>query len=264
MRFVVVYDDGRVELRDTSSGVLVVAFDDRAEIDGEVLIALDRSGTRVAFEVDDQGIVVVDDKGTTVDAIGFALGRLLRPLQALDLSADGRELVVSTDGGEAIWYDVDGIDAARIAANGTGFDAQFVADDRVAVLGDNEAQIIDPRSRQQTQRFAFGVVVRRLAVDRTGRLLATIDEDGSIQLWDAHTVALIGAPLRPRNASSSGPIRFSADGRYLLVSGPSDTTWVKVWPADWRPIACSLVTEPLTSFERARYLGPLETTGLCF
>jgi WD40 repeat protein len=162
-----------------------------------------------------------------------------------------------------IWYSLDGFEAASIAAVAAGFDAHFVAGGRVAVVGGSEAQIIDPRSPQSTQRFAFGVGVTRLAVDNTSRLLATIDESGSIQLWDTDTVVPIGNPLRPRNGSSSGPIRFSADGRYLLVSGSHETTWIKVSTADWQPIACGLVTEPLSSFERARYVGPLKMSDSC-
>lgn len=260
-RFAVVYDDGRVELRDTGSLGLITAFDRRAEVTGEILIALDRDGTRVAFQKDDESIEVFDDKGRSIDPIGFS--SVQRPLRALDLSDDGRELVVTTATGEAIWYEVEGLLAASIAGIGKGSDAQFVADGRVAIVSGSEAQIIDPRSPQSTQRFAFGVGTTRLAVDPTGRLLATLDAGGFVQLWDADTVVPIGAALRPGSASSSGPIRFSADGRYLVVSGAEETTWIKASTADWRPIACSLVTEPLSSFERARYVGSLKTSDSC-
>ena len=88
-------------------------MDERVGVGGEIMVALDRHGTRVAFQSADQRIEVVDDDGTIGDPIGLAPTR--HNLQALDLSDDGSELVVSTSAGEAIWYDVDGLPAAIIA-----------------------------------------------------------------------------------------------------------------------------------------------------
>ena len=258
-RFAVVYDDGRVELRDATSGDVVIAMDERVRVDGEIMIALDRQGTRVAFQAADQRIAIIDDDGTTADPIGLMLTH--HDLQALDLSDDGSELVVSTQTGQAIWYDVDGIDAALIAEG--GYDAQFVADDRVAVIGRDGARIIDPRTGQTSERFSVRTDSTRLAIDVAGGRLATADTSGSIQLWDAETAQPIGAPLRSRHGASARPMRFSADGRHLLVSGPDDTTWISVRTADWHRIACSLVTEELSSAERARLLGSIETPELC-
>jgi len=99
-RFVAVYDNGRVELRDAISDDLITIFSKRAEVGGESLIALNHGGTRVAYQAEDGRIVVVDDKGDTVERVGFSSSRR-RPLRALDLSDDGREVVVSTDAGEA-------------------------------------------------------------------------------------------------------------------------------------------------------------------
>jgi WD40 repeat protein len=261
-RFVVAYDDGRLELRDAVSGKLVIAFvrqvhslvfDQSLLPPGELMIALDRSGTRVAFMGSDQRIQVIDDDGTIVDDISLSVQRQI--VQAIDLSDDGGALVISTLAGEAIWYDLEGIDASMIAPQGTGFDAHFLSDDRVAVVGAGGAQVIDPRSRQTTRRFNFGTDLTRLAVDSTGRLLATVDGSGAVQLWDARLVARIGDALHIRNVSSSVPIQFSADGHYLLVSGLRETTWVNVWTADWPRVGCSLVTDRLSSADLARYLG---------
>jgi DNA-binding SARP family transcriptional activator/WD40 repeat protein len=260
-RFAVVYDDGRLELRDATSGDIVIAMDGRVGVGGEIMIAIDRHGTRVAFQTVDERIQVVDDDGTTGDQIGLMVNH--RNLQALDLSDDGSELVVSTSAGEAIWYDVDGFDAALIAERGVGYDAQFVSDDRVALIGRDGAQIIDPRTSQTSERFTLGTDGTRLAVDAAGALLATADKTGAIQLWDAETAQPIGAALRSRNGSSARPMHFSADGRHLLVSGPDDTTWISVRTADWHRIACSLITDDLSSAERTRLLGSIVPPELC-
>ncbi len=267
-RFVVVYDDGRLELRDTASGDLLFDFGRRvhsADYNGsfaatrQTVITLDRRGTRVAYQDADKQIEVVDDKGTTVDTIDLSLQR--RDLQALGLNDDGSELIVSTTSGEALWYDERGIDAKPVASQGTGFDAQFVSHQRIAIIGGGGAQIIDPRSRETTKLLDVGNDVTRLAVDGTSRLLATADTTGSIQLWDADTARQIGDALHIRNLPSAAPMRFSADGHYLLVSEPDETTWINVRTADWPGIACGLVTEQLSPTERA--LGSLDKSGPC-
>ena len=266
-RFVVLYSDGHLELRDEASGNLVVALARRVSNTGDVMIALDRGGTRVAFQTDDEQIVVVDDHGTTVHTISLSSQQrnllALDHLQALDLSADGRELVVSTNVGEAIWYNIDGPDTTTLAPPGDGFDAQFVSGDRVAFVGKSAAHVLDPRSRQTMSNLPVGADSTRLAVDGTGRLWATADATGSIQLWDAVNAVRIGASLHVRNASSAVPIHFSVDGHYLLVSGPQETTWIDVSTAVWPRIACSLVIDRLSSVERAQYLGSSGTPETC-
>jgi WD40 repeat protein len=262
-RFVVVFNDGSLELHDTASGNLVSAWggERRAVTRPEVKIAIDRDGHRVAYETIYHRIEIVDDNGATHESITLTSTR--HELQQLELNDDGSELVISTINGEATWYDIDGVDAARIAPEGTGFDAHFTSDDRVAVIGAGAMQIIDPQLRQATKHVDLGVDARRLAVDATGRLLATVDDDGLIQLWSAERAVSIGDPLRIWSLSGSVPIRFSADGHYLVASGPDSTTWINVWTRDWPVVACSLVSEALSSGERARYLGSIETSTTC-
>jgi hypothetical protein len=266
----VVYENGRVELRGAVSGDMVIeferhvtslAFERTLSLHSDVLIALDRGGTRVAYQGVDQRIEVVNDDGTSLPPINLSFRR--RNLQSIDISDDGSQLVISTNFGEAIWYDLEGIDAASIAPDGTGYDAQFVSGGRVAVVGQNGAQIIDPRSRHTTNQFDFGTDARRLAVDSTGRLLATVDEAGAVQLWNADLVTRIGDALHIRNVSSAVPIRFSADGHYLLLSGPDEATWVNVWTADWPAVACSLVTDRLSAADLAPFLGATKAAESC-
>jgi WD40 repeat protein len=267
-RFVVVYGDGRLELRDTASGDFLFDFERRVHsaadnpsftVPRRTVITLDRRGTHVAYQDAKKQIEVVDDKGTTIDTINLSLQR--SELQALGLNDDGSELVVSTTSGDALWYDERGIDAEPLVLQGTGFDAQFVSHHRIATIGGGGAQIIDPRSGQTTKLLDVAKDVTRLAVDGTGRLLATADSTGSIQLWDAATATQIGGVLHIRNLQSAEPMRFSADGHYLLVSGPDETTWINVRTADWPGIACDLVTEQLSPTERA--LGSLGKSGPC-
>ena len=276
-RFVVVHTNGSLELRDAASGALVSSFDQQVEVIGinqgarnanaadytvrlDILIALDRGGTRVAFQAGDHRIYIVDDHGSSVKTVNLSSHRL--DLQSLALSEDGSEVVASTRAGEALWYDVDGSDEKIIAPPGAGFDGQFVSGDRVAVVGRRGVQFIDPRSTETTS-LALGVDATRVAVDSSGRLLATAGATGSIQLWDAQFVARIGEPLKLRNLSSPVPMRFSADGHHLVVSEAEETTWVDVWFADWPDLACNLVKEKLSPEVRARYGESLKASELC-
>ena len=95
-----------------------LAYDESLAPRGELTIALDRRGTRVAFLGSDQRIEVIDDDGTIVDDVRLSLRR--RTVQAIDLSDDGSELVVLMLAGEAIWYDLEGVAAATIAPQGAG------------------------------------------------------------------------------------------------------------------------------------------------
>ena len=273
-RFAVVFGSGLVELHDTSSGALVRPFEPRIEVfavvfrgtgtgleRNDIMIALDRGGTRVAFQAEDRRIYVIDDRGVTLDTIGLVSGR--DALQALDLSDDGTELVVSTTAGDALWYDIAGGDVKVIAAAGSGYDGHFIDDGRISVVGKGEARIIDPRTSQPTKDLAVGDDATRFAVDPTDRLFATEDATGAIELWDAQLVSRLGEPIRVRGVASGVPIRFTADGHYLVVSGTDETSWIDVSAADWRRIACGLVTEQMSSTDRARYLGSTEARPPC-
>jgi DNA-binding SARP family transcriptional activator/WD40 repeat protein len=277
-RFLVVYNNAQLELRDMDSGDLVTTLDQPAKFQSiiiqslvfgqaniavtrEVVVALDRVGTRLAFLTEDDQVVIVDDRGTIIRKVDLPPD--VSSIQALDLNDDGSELVFSTNTGEAIWYAVDGSATATLAPSGSGFDAQFVSGGRVAVVGKGGAQVIDPRSQRTTERLPFGVDVTRFAVDSTGRLLATIDATGGIQLWDAALVVRVGAPLHVQSTHSSVPIRFSPDGHYLVVGGAKETTWIDVWTADWPGLACNLVSDKLSSEERARYLGSRTAPDSC-
>ena len=270
-RLVVVQFDGQVELHDADSGDLLSTFDDRVRLaayernnhlaNREMVVALDRNGTRVAYAANRDEVEVVDDKGSVIFTIDVPPDALY--VQALDLSEDGSELVVSMNTGEATWYAVDGTATATLAPAGTGFDAQFTADGRVAVVGAGGAQIIDPRSRQTTTRLLVGNDATRFAADSTGRLFATADPTGGIQLWDAALALRIGAAIHVQSAHSAVPIHFSSDGHYLIVSGELETTWIDVRTDDWSRIACDLVTDPLSAEERARFLGSRDEAHSC-
>ena len=274
-RFVVVFG-GVVELHDTSSGALVTAFSQHIDslrrvltdsapggtiVRRDIIVAIDRSGRRVAFQATDNRIYVVDERGSTVDAIGLSSTR--QDLQAMELNDDGTELVVSTNAGEALWYQVGVGEVTSVARPGSGYDAHFVLGGQISVVGTGGAQLIDPQSSQPSKTFTVGHDATRLAVDPTGRLLATEDASGSIQLWDGHVEIRMGEAIRIGDAAFAAPIRFSADGHYLIVSGPDETSWIDVSADDWRRIACGLVTEPMSLTDRTRYLDPIGAPVPC-
>jgi WD40 repeat protein len=260
-RMVVVRDDGGVELRDTTSGALVIEFDTPvAPADGWIAIAINSDGSRVAYQQGGADVVIADADGTR-EQIELAPWR--RRLQTIALSSSGDELVLSTTAGEAVWYELEGMGARVIAPRGDGFDAQFMSDGRIATVGLNGVQLIDPRQPEPEEQFAIRGDVRRFAVDPTRRLLATVDRSGEVQLWDAEDGVAIGDPLPLARESPPMSIRFSADGRYLVASGALQASWINVSSADWARAACTLVDDRFGGDEVARVLGAVEMSEVC-
>ena len=259
-RAVVVRDDGRVDLVDVASGAVVEAFDIPARDDTDpVMIAVNHDGSRVAYPTADAQIVIVGGD-RAVERIGVGLWR--RDLQALDINRDGSELVFSTTAGEAIWYDLEGIPAKPIAGRGEGYDAQFLADGRVAVVGDAGIQVVDPRSSDAPRSIAVGVGARRVAIDPTGGLLATRQGSGEVRLWDAASHFAIGEPVRV--SADTGPIAFSSDGRFLVVAGREEVAWFDVRVSEWPRFACSLVGDAaLSRDEVSKLLASEDVTEGC-
>jgi WD40 repeat protein len=266
-RVVVVVDDtrpGRVELHDADDGALVTTFEAPALFDGDLragTIALDRRGTKVAYQSADRRITIVDADGTTLDQITLDEGR--RRLQSLDLSPDGSELIVSTDDGVAIWYDLEGVDAGLLTGVGTGFDGQFVGDDRVAFVGRDGAQIVEPRSGRVIRTFPVDENAVRLGIDPSGRLLATTDSSGTIQLWDADGAGRIGGALPNPDAAASTPIRFSADGHHLIAFGRTNTALFTTWVDDWPAVGCSLIADETTPEDVSSLLPSVDIEDPC-
>jgi WD40 repeat protein len=255
-RFVVTRDDGGVELRDTASGALVVAFDiPIAPVDGRIAMAIDSDGSRVAYQAGPAGVVVADADGSS-QRIELAPWR--QRLQAIELDPSGDQLVISTSQGEAIWYEVDGVDASAIAGPDDGYGAQFLADGRIATGGRDGVHLIDPRDPEAVERLAFAGDVRRVAVDPTGRLLATVDKSGAVQLWDVKDGTSIGDPLPLTHESPPVSIRFSADGHYLVVGGAHQVSWISVETADWTRTACTLAGNRRPEEEVAQVLSAAE------
>jgi DNA-binding SARP family transcriptional activator/WD40 repeat protein len=259
-RAVIVRDDGSVELLDSTSGDVVAAIDVRALVDdGEVMIAVDDDGSRIAYLTRNRHIEIVGGE-TAIEPIRLAPWR--QDLQALDISDDGSELVLSTAAGEAVWYDLEGLGAASIAPLGEGFDAQFVDDGRIAVVGANGIQVIDPRSSRSQTQFNVAASTKRIAIDPTGGLVATLDESGKLQLWEADSHFAIGDAMR--DFADAMRIAFSADGRFLVVAGREDTAWFDVRVSEWPRFACSVVGDAaLSTEEMSRLLATDDLAEAC-
>jgi hypothetical protein len=248
-RAALVRGDGSVDLVDVASGAVVEAFDIPARVDTDVMIAVDHDGSRVAYLTPEAQIVIVGG-ARGVERIGLAPWRW-DAIQALDLNREGTELVLSTAAGEAIWYDLEEIPAKAIAHD-EGYDAQFLADGRVAIVGDAGIRVLDPRSSDEPPPIPVGVGARRVAIDPTGGLFATRAQSGEIRLWDSKSQFAIGEPVRV--FADAGPIAFSSDGRFLIVTGREETAWFDVRVSEWPRFACSLVGDTALSLDQVSTL----------
>ena len=102
---------------------------------------------------------------------------------------------------------------------------------------------------------AHGDSVDNVALSRDGKMLASVDSDGTVILWD--TQSRLGEPLRGHEFGVHS-VAFSPDGR-ILASGSSDARagTVILWDVDiesWKERACQTANRNLTRSEWAQYL----------
>jgi len=139
------------------------------------------------------------------------------PVQAVELSPDGRW--VASAGGYVgrLWRVDDGKLAGEVIVNGTALAVAFAPDASRWAVGDSAGNVF---IAMQGAGDVIGSVraqgpVRALAFAPDGRALASGDDTGHVELWDAATFAAIAA----RHAVAH-PIRwlgFAPDGSAILI-----------------------------------------------
>ncbi|GMV79480.1 MAG: hypothetical protein AMXMBFR7_06640 [Planctomycetota bacterium] len=186
--------DGSIRLWDVKSGRCLRVFTGHGA--GSDSVAFGRDGRTLLSEAGDV-------TARTWDAVfmreGIVLPERDGSVAALDLSPDAR-LGVTTRG-DRTWRVFDtqsGLDVRILEGqDGNGSCARFTPDGRTLATGaqDGSLRLWDLPTGLERRRLrgSGGSVPKRLALDASGRWLATLDFDGACLIWD-----LWGPPARPK------------------------------------------------------------------
>ncbi len=137
-------------------------------------------------------------------------------------SADGRRLAAADYAGAVLVWDVELGAVLRgfpDAAKWLAFDESGTRLAACTSTGPVEWDLTDRGARVLAAHRAYGLLV---AYSPDGALLASMDTDRRVVLWDP----LTGTPLATIQSANRGQaLRFSEDGRRLILAGPPDQGW---------------------------------------
>lgn len=160
-------------------------------------------------------------------------------IENLDVSADGRRVVATGDGGQIAVYDVVGgrlvpRATASLGALPLGLGAAISADGSLVAIGTGDKRVIlyrvEGRALRQVATIrAFENYVYGVAFSPVGSVLAAGSNDKTVRLYDVSGAARprrMGPVLRDAG-DATNTLSFSADGR--LLAGSSNQHGVPVW-----------------------------------
>ncbi|MGN6780806.1 MAG: nSTAND1 domain-containing NTPase [Marmoricola sp.] len=198
--------------------------------DGSVAVAGTVTGALVAWRLRPDG-----------SPVGVA--QVVHPstalIENLDVSADGRRVVATGDGGQIAVYDIVGgrlvpHATASLGALPLGLGAAISADGSLVAIGTGDKRVILYRVAGRTLRQvatirSFQNYVYGVAFSPAGPLLAAGSNDKTVRLYDVSDAGhprQVGPTLRDAGDSTNF-LSFSTDGR--LLAGSSNQHGVPVW-----------------------------------
>jgi WD40 repeat protein len=198
-------------------------------------IAFTRDGSRLIVVVgspgQDASISVRDaatlaPTGPPIEPGGFAVDYVGSYLQSpgFALAPDGRSVVIASDEGELVWWDLRSRRPTRRLAIGTGQHALALSPDArtIAVGIDRGIQLVDTRSGAvRTAAGALAGPPSWLLFSPDGGTVVSTSLDGTVTLWDAES-ATRRETLRGHSGAVQQPV-FSPDGETLYTVGHDGT-----------------------------------------
>jgi WD40 repeat protein len=97
-----------------------------------------------------------------------------------------------------------------------------------------------------------------VAFSPDGKVLATVDSDGTVRLWDVATRSQISPPITIPASSGAGVdgVAFSPDGKVLATAGSDGTVrlWDVAFPGSLLNAVCAIAGRSLTRQEWSAYV----------
>ncbi len=248
--------DGTARLWDAKSGAFVRTLKGH---EGRVhAVAFSPNGERVATASADERVHIWDRASGAVE-------RTLEhdsSVADVSFSPDGTQLfTVTTAGTGHLWSSNSG-QALSLDYDGLVTAAAFSPDKTRLALSTkgNEIVIWDRASKTASMTFAgHSEPVRVLAFSRTGELLASASEDGTVRVWDASSGDERGSLAHVGRVFD---VAFSADDAALLSANGDDIA--RVWalsPTPWLAWSCALLDARGSQVDETRDVCAFSSTS---
>ncbi len=189
--------------------------------DGVRAVILSENGKR-AIAAGDDGTIRIWDPTPGAESLATTL-EVGNPVRSMALAPQGQELVVGTMDGRVLVFDLGApASAPRLLREHAGIVGAVVFDSAGGILASGGADgmvYVGPVDGAHTESRSFGVAVRALAVDPSGKKLAVGGDVGGIEIWNLanpdESAVGISWPIPVRS------LAISPDGAFL-AAGDAD------------------------------------------
>jgi WD40 repeat protein len=228
-------------------------------VQGVDIVAISVDGRMVAAGSGSAVTVWNADDGTRIQVLDIRGG----PARALDFGLTAGELVSASAGGIAVvWSLPEGIPRHTLLLDGSPHAVAWSpAGDTIAITGESTTtQLWDPDTGQARTRLGgHRDRVYDVAFDATGARVATVGEDGEINVWDAGDGSLLVRRHHPRWVAR---VVFTPDGAHLLATSDRGTPFlVYLDGRELLQVAQARTTRGMTASECERFVRPFADCG---
>lgn len=244
--------DNTIKLWDLASGRELRTF--RARVD---LIAFSRDGKSLISVGSDMKLWDLNTGGVRTVADNGSEGFLLKKKA---LSADGKTLVVKETGGVAVWDVSSGVKLRTLTAPDDIDALDLSADGKVLVIKTQSVDVWDLTTGDAKPKFSWmtdilakpvpyfpKVLVRdgAVAVSANGNIVAATTRENTLTVWDTST----GRELRSFiTTGSSSKLALSPDGHKLLSSASGNNGMIQLWDIATSQVGPAIFAPTLLGF----------------
>lgn len=160
---------------------------------------------------------------------------------------------LALDDGSLRTYDAEGqrVDEIRTLLEGPSVVGVDASSGRVALGGAGGVAVVDPRDGDVVRITDVGSVIS-VGFARDGEVLAIVDAEGDVRLWDVEQSALLGTLWSGSGTAPGSPPWYDRDNDSIWVATSGKVLRFSLDPERWVERSCELVSRELTDDEWRR------------